>query len=60
MKKTTQIQEVQFVIDDDCQEDLHIRLGLSKTVDQGISGSSTSFYLKFARCRSHKRTKLDY
>jgi len=30
MKKTTPIQDVQFVIDDDIQENLHIRIGLSK------------------------------
>ena len=38
MKKTTPIQEIQFVIDDDCQEDLHIRLGLSKPLTKEYQG----------------------
>ena len=38
MKKTTPIQNIQFVIDDDHQEDLHIRVGLSKPLTKEYQG----------------------
>jgi len=38
MKTTTPIKEIQFVIDDDCKEDMHIRLGLSKPLTKEYQG----------------------
>jgi len=38
MKKTTPIQNIQFVIDDDHRENLHIRIGLSKPLTKEYQG----------------------